>query len=841
MTEKFYTSFDMEWDYLLLRYIEGDQRHSKRIKLKPALYIPSALDSAEYHTYDGKPVMRVDFDSVKEARDFVKSYEGAPNFKIYGSPLFHYVHIYEHFRNQEVDLKKINILNYDIEVDTEGGFGNIQLADREINAITMKLFKSKDIFVLGFEDYAPKEPELLKMVEDGYRIHYKKCANEKELLRYFVEIWQRLDPDVVTGWNISMFDIPYIIKRIKYNFDEEFIKKLSPFGKIKQNTINVFNKEVDMYDIVGVQRLDYMEVYKKFSSSVEESYSLNYLSQKLLNKTKLDYSEYGTLAKLYKNNHTKYMDYNILDVIRVEEIDDQVNYMDIAFEIAYETLTNYSDSFTTIRNWDTMTHNYLMDRKKVVPYSSDNRKERSIAGGFVKDPQVGKHKWVMSFDFKSLYPHLCMTYNISPDTYMGTFKPIFGEMSVQKLLEGQLDQYTQTFVEKDATITGCGTVFSRKKQGFIPAIMERLFEKRAEHQKEEDKWEILAAQGDKEAEIKSNIFGNKSYAIKILLNSGFGALSNEFYRFFHDNLAESFTLSGQFSIRTVADTVNHKMNEMLGTTNVDYIIAIDTDSQYIRMDEVVERFCNEDPVDYLEKFSDTVQGWIQEGLDQLYQKTNVYQKKLFMSLEAIGPAIWIAKKRYVMSLPSFKKIRYAPPKIKIMGIEAVRSTTPLVARNWIKDGIPMVLSGSDEEIKKFIDKKWDEFVSLPFDDIAMPKGTNDLEKYADKNTIYGFKTPLHVRGALLFNDYVKKNGWDTEIDTIKTGDRVKVMYLKMPNPLMENVISIPEEIPAQFKEFEKYVDYTKQFDKVFYDAFKRITDAAGVDLTTNTSMDSFYE
>lgn len=844
MTNSFYTHFEMDWDYVLLSYYdENGKKHRKKEKIKPYLFIPSALDNAEYKTYDGKPVMRVDFDSVKEARNFVRGYEGVQNFKIYGTPLYHYVHVYEHFKNQKVNRNLIKILNHDIEVDTTEGFPTQGLADKPINAVTLKLFGGKDIYVLGIGEYKTTEPELLKLLDNGYKIYYKNCVDEKELLHHLWSIWQRIDPDVVTGWNVKIFDIPYIIRRASYLFSEDFVTKLSPFGKIKTETITYFKKEIEVFEIVGVPILDYMDVYKKFNMGVEESYSLNYLSSKILGKSKLDYSEYGTLAKLQEDNWNKFIDYNIIDVVRVEEIDTHVSYMDIAFEIAYETLTNYTDCFGTIRVWDTMIHNYLMDEKRVVPFSADNRKERSIAGGYVKDPQIGKHKWVMSFDFKSLYPHLCMTFNISPDTYLGIFKPIVGMSSVEKILDGQIDHYQDILVKQNATITGCGTVFSRSKKGFVPALMERLFELRAEHSANETKYTELAAKTkDPEAEALSKIYANKSYAIKILLNSGYGALSNEFYRFFADLIAESFTLSGQLAIKTVEKFVNDNLNKFMGTTDIDYICAIDTDSIYIKLDAIVEKHCTDvDPVDYLEDFSSTIQGWIQEGLEHLYKQTNVFQKKLFMSMEAIGPAIWVAKKRYVMSLPSFKKIRYNPPKIKVMGIEAVRSTTPAIVREWITTAIPMALmDNSDNDLKKYIDDKWEEFLKLSFDDIAMPKGTNDLEKYADSKMIYGPKTPMHVRGALLFNNYIKRMGWEQDIDLIKSGDKVKSMYLKLPNPLMENVISIPEELPGSMKDFYDYIDYETQFDKTFLDPFKRITSAAGINLSSNIQIGDFY-
>lgn len=326
-----------------------------------------------------------------------------------------------------------------------------------------------------------------------------------------------------------------------------------------------------------------------------------------------------------------------------------------------------------------------------------------------------------------------------------------------------------------------------------------------------------------------------------MLNGGYGAFTNEWYRFFHNNIAESFTLGGQLSIKTVAEFTNKRMNEYLGTSDVDYIVAIDTDSQYISCDHLVEKFAGDkDPVDFLEDFSDTIQEWIKEGLDHLYKKTNAFQEKLFMSLESIGPAIWVAKKRYVMSLPSFKKIRYNPPKIKMMGIEAVRSTTPQIVRKWIEDALPLAIGEEEKVLKEYIDNRWEEFINLQFEDIAMPKGTNDLEKYMDKNTIYGPRTPIHVRGALLFNHLIKDRNLSDDIDLIKSGDKVKTMYLKLPNPLMENVISIPESLPRELKEFVDYTDYQKQFDKVFLDALRRITDAAGINLSQNIKMDSFY-
>lgn len=840
---KFYTSFSLDWDHILLSYYENGKKYNKRIKLKPYLFIPSAKQT-EYRTFDNQDVMRVDFDSVKEAREFVRSYQGVSNFKIYGFPHYHYTYIYENFKNINFDKNQLNIFNFDIEVDTVGAFPRRNQADKEINLISAKLFGKKEIYTLSLFDYdhTKKNEEILKLEKLGYKVNIKKFANEKELLWGFLQLWKYLDPDVVTGWNVKMFDIPYVIKRLNLHFEQDDINKLSPFGKITSDVITIYGNDNDVFDIVGVPTVDYIEIYKKFCFGTEESFSLNYLSGKHLGATKLDYSEYGSLANLQQQNPTMYTDYNIIDIVRVEQIDEVVNYMDIAFEIAYETKTNYTDPLTTIRVWDVMIHNYLMDQNKVVPYLVDNRKERNIAGGFVKEPQLGKHKWVMSFDFKSLYPHLCMTFNISPDTYLGTFKPIFGLSSVEKIINGDLKPHLEKMIENDITVSGAGTAFTRKFKGFVPALMEHLFSLRAEHSANEDKYtKIFAKSKDPSAGALAKIFANKSLAIKILLNSGYGALSNEFYRFFSDNLAESFTLSGQLSIKTVSDFVNKQLNKHMQTSDIDYICAIDTDSFYLKLDTVVEKMAGDvDPVDFLESFSDTVQVWIKQALETLYQTTNAFQKKLSMSLESIGPAIWVAKKRYVMSLPSFKKVRYDPPKIKIMGVEAVRSSTPAIARKWITEAIPVALNGDRDKLKEFINQKWTEFEIANFSDVAMPRGTNDLEKYADSDKIYRERTPFHVRAALLYNDLVKREGLAGELPLIQSGDKIKVMYMKMPNPLMENVIAVPEDLPKQLEYLNDYADRSKQFDKTFLDPLRRITGAADIDTSDNVQMENFF-
>ena len=476
--DTFYTYVGQHWDDILVSGYENGIKFNRKVKYTPYLFVPG---NGEFKTVDGKNLSRIDFDSIKEAREFAKQYDEIANFKIYGLSNYPYVYLYEKYRKLSVDAKKIRVGNLDIETDSQDGYGNIQLADRAIVSITIKVLREKEIFVLGLKPYQTEEPELLDMIAKGYKIKYVECVNEAMLLRRFIKIWRHLELDATMGWNSKMFDIPYIIKRIKQTLTEKDALELSPFNRIDKGEVTMYGRVNDVFTICGVPHLDYIEVYQKFSTPAngrEESYTLNYISGKILKATKLDYSEYRTLAALYNQNFNKFIDYNIIDVLRVEQLEEYLKYLELVFTIAYFAGINYEDTFGTIRPWDIMIHNYLMDRGIAIPTKVRNTKERQIAGGHVKDPHVGRHEHVISFDFTSLYPMLIQSFNISPETLLGSFDPVVGDYSVDKILSGIMSQYVDEMVENNVAITGKGTVFSRDKQGFMPALMQELFAER---------------------------------------------------------------------------------------------------------------------------------------------------------------------------------------------------------------------------------------------------------------------------------------------------------------------------------------------------------------------------
>ncbi len=490
-----YTCFGWLYDQVYVTGYRNGKKFHDKIPYSPFLFIPG---NGEYKTVYGKPLRRMDFNSVKEARYWTKErsdkVDGQGNsVETYGLGNYPYVYIYENFKSPPQDLSIIRVGNFDIETDSQDGYGSIHEANRAIISITMKVHGEKTFYVLGMKPYQTKEKELLDLIADGYKIVYTQCQSEAELLRKFIKLWVHLNIDIITGFNIEMFDIPVTVKRINKVLGEEWARKLSPYNKIEKTEIEIYGKKHDKYELIGLPILDFLPIYKKFTQGNEEAYNLNYLSGKVLGTSKLDYSEYKTLARLWNENHDKFIDYNIIDVHRVEQLDQYLKYIQLAMIIAYFSGTNYVDTFGTIRVWDIMIHNYLMDQKIAVPYSVTNRKLDQIAGGHVKDPQTGKHKCVMSFDFTSLYPHLTMMFNISPDTLMGKFDPVIGDQSVDKILNGALKEHRQDMTDSNVVVSGRGTVFSRDREGFIPALMKKLFKQRKKYTKlEEDHDEYLA-------------------------------------------------------------------------------------------------------------------------------------------------------------------------------------------------------------------------------------------------------------------------------------------------------------------------------------------------------------
>lgn len=398
----FYTNVFQRGDKIYMRGFDKGLRINDVVHYKPYMFINK--QNGKYKTLDGRAVAKLEFDSIREARDFIQKYEDVSNFEIFGFNNFQYTYIYDTFKGDiDYDPLLVNIGTIDIECAADEGFPDIQKADKEITAITIRN-RNKN-FVFGCGDFTPL---------DG-KTYYLKCKDEHELLQKFLNCWQALELDIVTGWNIEFFDIPYLVNRIRNLFNEKEAKKLSPYGILDEKTVEFRGKENQSFSPAGISVMDYYQLYRKFTFGNQESYKLDYIAQIELGEKKIDYSEYGNLLDLYKNNFQKFIEYNIHDCVLVERLDDKMKFLEQVMALAYDAKVNYNDTMTTVRPWDVIIHNYLLDQGIVIPQFKKQNDFDNLIGGYVKEPRLGLSKWVVSFDLTSLYPSLIQQYNISPE------------------------------------------------------------------------------------------------------------------------------------------------------------------------------------------------------------------------------------------------------------------------------------------------------------------------------------------------------------------------------------------------------------------------------------------
>ena len=824
MKNKFYTSVVCLGDYIFERGIEDGHPFDDKREFKPTLYIPTTTKT-EWRTLDDKPVGPVQWGSIKETRAAMRKYEDVENMQIYGHTNFNYAFIAEEYpKIIDYNLEHLKILFVDIEVGSEHGFPDPQRADEEVQAITIKM--GDDIQVWGCGEYK----------NDNENVTYNKCGDERQLLEQFVMYWQQNCPHVITGWNTKTFDTPYLINRIRSVLSETWVKKLSPWGFVKEQKIfGMGGREVQTYEIYGVSELDYMDAFKKFTFKNHESYRLDHVAHVELGETKLDYSEVATLHELYKTDYQKFIKYNIQDVLLVDRLEKKMKLLELIISLAYLSKCNYTDVFAQTRMWDCIIYNHLMEEKVVIPQKKKFSKGDMYEGAYVKAPQKGRHNWIVSFDLNSLYPHLIMQYNISPETILGTWKDDIG---VDGLVNKEFD--TSVWKEKDITVTPNGSVYRRDKHGFLPKLMESMYNDRVKY-----KQKMLEEQkkGRNADPNKLSQYYNYQQNLKIALNSAYGAMGNQWFRFYDERNAEAVTAAGQLSIQWAENAVNGYLNKTLGTEDVDYIVAMDTDSLYVCLDSLVSRIGITDKekiIGFLDKACGRIEEVIKTEYDKLAEYVNAFQQKMVMKREVIADTgIWTAKKHYILNVHDSEGVRYEEPKLKIVGIEAIKSSTPQACRESLVEIFNIIISGTEDDVISYIEKFKEKFFGLNMENIAFPRSVNGLKKYRDSASIYKKSTPIHVKGSLIYNHMLKTNKLTRKYPTIKEGEKVKFTYLKDPNPAGDKVISILNNLPREF-ELEKYIDYDTQFEKAFIEPLKGVLDVIGWDTERRSSLDNFF-
>lgn len=839
----FYTNVAALSNKILIRCVDKEGKKKKlKLNYEPTLYVPGK-QLKQYTSLYGEPLDEISFESISAARDFLKKYEDIPNFKIYGMNRFDYAFISEVFPEEiEADFSKVTIAYLDIEVSSENGFPKPEFAYEPLTAITVHV---NDMFhVFALRHFRPTSDDVV----------FHQYDSELEMVNGFLDVWVANMPDIATGWSSNRFDFPYLINRMKrLGLEDKQIGRLSPWGMIsdRDQYVKGSDKIEPGYGILGVALIDYLDLYKKFSAHPNQpSYKLGEIGNVELGIRKVDYSQYGSLSNLYKQNHQLYIEYNIGDVDIVRKLEGKTKLLELAMTLAFDSKVNFEDVFYQVRMWDSIIYNHLKKQNIIIPPKRKISKSMQYAGAYVKEPKPGDYKWVVSFDLTSLYPHLIMMYNISPERLV-TNQVAFNtdNITVDALLDKKID--LNPLKDLKVTVTPNKQLFSIEKKGFLSELMDAMYEDRARYKKlmmEAKKEKQTTTDPTKLLELDNKIsrYQNLQQAKKVSLNSAYGTIGNNYFRFFDVRIAEAVTMSGQLSARWIETRINKMLNELNGKTGKDYVIASDTDSIYLTLADYIDPlvaangWTNEQAIDEMNKLCEkTIQPFIDGSYTELADYVNAYAQKMIMKREALASrGIWTAKKHYLLKVYDNEGIRYKEPEVKVVGLEGIKSSTPNASRKKLMDSYKMIFNNTEDELRAFVKAFRTEFPTLPLTEIGKPITVNGLGKYGDEKDIYGFKTPAHTKGALIFNHYLREMDLTKLYEEIKEGEKIKYIHLMMPNPLQSPVISFTSVIPNEFA-LTNYIDYNEQFEKSFIAPLTPILKAIGWTLRKVSNLDRF--
>ena len=833
----FYTNIYTRGNNIYFRGFKDGKRVNETVPFQPVLYLRTGKETP-YKSILGEKLEKKKFGSIDQARKFLKTYKDVSNFPIYGNYNFAYQFISKLFPNDiQFDISLMKIVTIDIETTTEYGFPNIRNAQEQIQLISVQDFNTKQITTFGCGPYLPKQAN----------VKYVQCKDEFDLLRKFITFHKEDYPDVITGWNVQLFDIAYLSARIDIVLGEDAVKECSPWGTFSTMEVPYARGRTQLaYSWPGISILDFMDLYKKFSYKMVENYKLDTVAKEELGKEKLKFP-YNSFKEFYTNDWELFVDYNIVDVELVDHLEDKMRIINLILTMAYDAKCNYTDIFSSVRTWDCILYNKLLKENIIVhnPPTVDLESDRQIMGAFVKEPKPSQYDWVVSFDATSLYPSIIMTWNMSPETLVNGQKYLADdERSILRLIDKEFN--TQNIHDEEMTMTANGQCFRKDKKGIFPELIEFYFSERQKAKKL-----MIEAQSKYEETKDKKYLGlisslnSKQMAAKILMNSLYGAMGNVYFRYYDIRIAEGITMTGQLIIRSVAKKLNEFVNSECKTNGIDYSFYADTDSTYITLGNLdKETLKNEtrlQTVDRLDNYCTTsIEPVINECCEDLSRYLNVYTPKISFKREVIADrGIWIAKKRYALNVYNAEGVTYDPPKLKILGMEIVRSSTPAPVRVALKEAVSIALTKDESTLKAYVqdlEKKWHK---LNPEDIAFPRGINGLKEYSDSSSIFRKGTPIHVRGALIYNHLIASKGLEKKYQPIQEGDKIKFLYLRQPNPLGTHVITFNNGVPPEFN-LHDYIDYDTMFEKSFLEPLNSLLSCIGWQVKEQATLEGLF-
>lgn len=827
----YYTNIQTKGSQILLRGVrDGTRFKVSRRDFSPELFIPTRDKQSEYTGIYGQPMERVEFRNMWEGRQYIRQYKDVENFSIHGNDNFITQFAgKEHPSNITFDMKHICVATIDIEVGSENGFPSPEIAKEEVISIAIHDTLSDKTHVFACGEFDNQDDTVV----------YHRCDDEKDLLSRYMRHWSKLSPDIVTGWYIRGFDIPYLIRRLDRVFGEDAHRHMSPWKFVREKNVIINNESGTSHEISGVALLDYIDLYKKYSTPVQgrkPSYALDFIAHAEGVGQKLDYSEHESLHRLYKEDYDKFIRYNVQDVTLVRKLDEKLGYINLQVTMAYQAKINYEDVYSPKKLWDAIIYNYLRPKNVIIPPEPKNPDGVGIKGGYVKPTINGMHKWVVSFDVTSLYPSIISSLNLSVETIHEKHLTVHAEPTL--MLANGVD--TDTAKTLNATFAANGMMYDKSRRGYLPALIDELFDRRAEIKRD-------IKSGKFSAEEVIRMKGDEQ-GIKLAMNSLYGLLLMKYFRYYNPDNGSAVTQSGQFIIQKTYQELNKYLNKVVGTEDHDFVIAGDTDSGIFCLDPVVKKFFGDKDVDEdkIVHFLDELcrrklEPKIVEIFDDVADTMNFYKNRLSMKRECIcNKAVWTGKKRYIMSVMDDEGKRNDPPELKIKGVEIVRSSTPPICVDWMKEAVDIIMiSDTKREVSKFISQKKKEFMKLPAEEVSKPSTANNLTKYSDHVNIYGFKCPAHVKGALLYNHYIRSMGLEKQYRIINEGDKIKFTYLREPNPIRDSVIAFPTSLPDELG-LAEFIDYETQFEKNFLKPLNSLLTEIGWEYTTTKSIRGLF-
>lgn len=817
---RFYLTANVLGDNVYFREILDGEVKNRKMKWGPTVYLKCNKEEADFVSLYKQPAKSKKFDTVSSAREFVKTHKDISNLEVFGQ-LDWTLQFLNEYPQTETQFGLVPITSIDIETRVpEDGFPKPIEAKAEITLITLVEKTTKKVVTFGTKPYTGKDTD------------YRYSKNETEMLLDFISYWQCNCPVVATGWNSNRFDFPYLVNRITKILGENVVNRLSPYGRVNIRPSRIDPETIDV-TIYGVELIDYLELMKKFTYGERASWKLESVAQEELGTTKLDHSEYKTFNDFQDQNWEKFVRYNVIDAKLVLMLDDKMKLFGTMMTVAYLAKINYSDVYSPVKTWDAILHNALLADGIVVPQRKETHSSGRIMGGYVKTPVPGMYTLGASIDATSLYPSIMRLLNLSPETYRGMIPS-----DIESILNGK--QFEN--LERDnISVAANGATFDKTEIGIIPKLIKKIMADRRTA-----KNQMLALESEYEVSKnellldKISALNNLQMALKILQNALFGSLSNEGFRFFNNDVAEAITSTGQLYLRSIENNLDNKVAEVFKIPDLKILIYIDTDSCYFTLQKVMEKYADNLPMDKkikaLEKLTkEKIVPLVDEICGALNKTLNIYEPSISFKLEAAyDKIVLVAKKKYFARVYSSEGVTYDKSKIKIMGLEMIRSSTPKLVREELVKINDLVLDSTEEKLQRFIGSVEEEFKTSPVENIARPIGVSEM-------TDIGKGTPIHVRAAHGYNDLIRKYKLETAYPLIRSGDKTQYVYLKMPNPVRQNVIGWPidEGLPKEFG-LEKYIDRDLQFEKTFLTSVKIILDAVKWSPIKIDSLDDFF-